>query len=477
MIRLINHLAIWQICKVLTLVIILAVYFLVATHLSGNLFDYESHSAAFDSLAESLIHGDCSVSPSTLGNESHFTNSKPTMYFGSFPALLRIVSSAFVSVETGKFSRFSGLLAAFFSVLAFVGILGRSFFWHNSSSSNQAGYFLILTLLAFALGTPIIFLLSAMSIYHEAMLWGLFWSLLGLWCLWSRKLRLGQLVLFSICCAGALLSRVTFALPLFAILVYILIGESWLFFKQSNFSKDIVLAASARFFALLLPISLGLGFQLWYNDCRYGDWTVFTHDLFWRGKPIEKYGGILNVLRTHIGFLNYFLLLPIPQQNFPFFSLSYVYYPATKYFTDGYREYSISQLLVSPFIIAGAFMGYFGLLNKRLCVESSNPKLPKYLIFASFAFLLEALLMFTYFFQSLRFAAEFLPFLISGFAIFMARVDFSLSKFCYTFLAILSLWTIIANIWMVIAWHQMPMNHMVNNNDKLKLVEFSFRQP
>lgn len=461
----------------IALALVFAVYVLFVTHFRGELLGPESYSAGFDSLGESLMKGECSVDPDIIGNEARIIRGKPTMYFGPFPSILRIVASSLLSTQPGFLGRPSGLLAASLSVLAFLGIMKRSLDRNRSTIPDTHGCFRFFSALGFALGTPILLLIASVSIYHETILWGLFWSLLGIWCLWAPRSDIAQLTLFSLSCAGAVLSRLSFALPLFIILAVMAIAEAWNFLKSVWHNPPHRLSGCGRLLAILLPASIAVAFQLWLNDCRYGDWTIFIHPIEWQGKPIAQFGGFYNPIRIAIGVYNYFLLLPVWQNTFPFWSLSKVYYPTSAYFIPGYREWSVSLLATSPFMISGAIMGFVSLMFRTRGRLFNDAELPKHVSLAAVLFFAQGVLILSCFFHTLRYASEFLPVFVTGFSIFLARVNLSISRASVRILLVLSIWSILATTWIVVSWHQMPENWMVSASNKGYLMQLLGQNP
>ena len=73
-------------------------------------------------------------------------------------------------------------------------------------------------MIGFALGSPLLLLLGNLSIYDEAIIWGLAWSLAALYFACRSRTTEGaaltrSLLAFSFCAGAALLSRATFGAP------------------------------------------------------------------------------------------------------------------------------------------------------------------------------------------------------------------------------------------------------------------------
>ena len=85
----------------------------------------------------------------------------------------------------------------------------------SSSARNWIGNACVI---GFALGSPLLLLLGNLSIYDEAIIWGLAWSLAALYFAWRSRINEGaaltrSLLAFSFCAGAALLSRATFGAP------------------------------------------------------------------------------------------------------------------------------------------------------------------------------------------------------------------------------------------------------------------------
>src|SRR5205823_10664330 len=117
----------------------------------------------------------------------------------------------------GKWSRISGFCAGVIALLAFAGLVGRALRSSplSSRARNSMGNACVV---GFALGSPLLLLLGNLSIYDEAIIWGLAWSLAALYFTFRSRQTDGAALTrslwgFSLCAAGALLSRVTFGVP------------------------------------------------------------------------------------------------------------------------------------------------------------------------------------------------------------------------------------------------------------------------
>src|ERR1051326_8206341 len=179
--------------------LVTVVLWLFTTTGGRQVFVKEVLGGAYDSQAEHFLRGDVDVDVDAIGHEAMIVNGKVRMYFGPFPALLRIPLNFIYPAGHGKWSRISGFCAA------------------------------VMALFAFAFGSPLLLLLGNLSIYDEAIIWGLALSLgaifFGLRSRQSDARRLTRdLLAFSLCAGGALLSRVTFGAPFILIAPLLALG-------------------------------------------------------------------------------------------------------------------------------------------------------------------------------------------------------------------------------------------------------------
>ncbi|RIL08396.1 MAG: hypothetical protein DCC75_09035, partial [Proteobacteria bacterium] len=256
----------WQIvaaavCSSLTI----PISWLCLSYFTGNLIGPESRSSAYDSLGQNLLQAEVNVDPETINWEGFDINGKKYIYFGPFPALLRIVLNYIAPQHFGNWARVSCLMATtlfiFASTLLVVRIAGSKF------SSRGRGFIFVVSLIAgsaFAFASPVAFLLSSGRIYHEALLWGLCgaqWSILFIVLLLEETSK-PNAALFGLSCAAAvaLLSRVTLGLPAYGSLLILLIAV----LLQGRRSSCYVAILS------ILPAAAALLFQGWYNLERFG---------------------------------------------------------------------------------------------------------------------------------------------------------------------------------------------------------------
>src|SRR4029077_17589197 len=118
-------------------------------------------------------------------------------------------------------SRITGFCAGMIALAAFAGLI-RIALRCSQLSSRWKNWLGNACLVGFAFGSPLLLLLGNLSIYNEAIVWALAWSLAALYfALRSRETEgaalTRSLLAFSFCAGSALLSRVTFGAPLLLI--------------------------------------------------------------------------------------------------------------------------------------------------------------------------------------------------------------------------------------------------------------------
>src|SRR5437016_6284183 len=105
-------LRLWQVALVLSVLI-----WIIATTGGRQVFVKEVLGDAFDSQAEHFLHGNVDVDADAIRSEAMLVNGKTRMYFGPFPALLRIPLNLIYPAGHGAWSRVSGFLAGELALL------------------------------------------------------------------------------------------------------------------------------------------------------------------------------------------------------------------------------------------------------------------------------------------------------------------------------------------------------------------------
>lgn len=390
-------------------------YAWLVTYGTGRFSGEETWGSAFDSLGKSLLSGRADVEPDSIAWEGFNENGKVYLSFGPFPALLRIVPNKVLPSMYGRWSRLSCLAGAVLCFAAVVLVFGSSLRRPGEVPGPASGVYFTAGLLGFGLGTPLVYLVSCGRIYHEAIIWGLcgsLWSIHFILRILSgsisrRKGLLGLSIAFGV----ALLSRVTFGVPIALAMAFMGVREGIAAVR----ARRLGVRGAADALGLFLSSIPALGavfFLFWYNHARFGSiWknldfqATYVHP--------EQIGGVLNLARAPSALWNYFgfttaSLSAVP----PCFRLAPVRYFDNSIFF-GWKEQTLSLLLGSSWLVVGAALGLVGLLWRRWRSWEALILL---------AFLPEVVTITSFYFVTQRYAAEFLPVLVFLFAAFLADV-------------------------------------------------------
>jgi hypothetical protein len=383
-----------------------AVLWVFATTGGRQVFVKEVLGSAYDSQAEHFLRGDVDVDVDAIGAEAMIVNDHVRMYFGPFPALLRIPLNFLYPAGHGKWSRFSGFCAGTIALFAFAGLVRMAL--RSSPLSSCARNWVGNALVAgFAFGSPLLFLLGNLSIYDEAIIWGFALAVAALFfALRAQEANGGALTRsllgFSVCGLGALLSRVTFGAPF--ILMAPLLGMR---IERKN--------RIVNFAALLLPLAAGLLFQVLLNFAKFGSFTGATYDFYVDSvhREFAQKHGILNLNRVPYSFADYFSLAP-PSFHFqpPFFRVDRHWLPHSAPFSLPFSETFLSIPWCSGWLLAGAIIGTVFLLR-----SSRTDHFQRWIAAALFA---QFICVLSYFALAQRYAADLYPFLIFCFMVFLS---------------------------------------------------------
>ena len=312
---------------------------------------------AYDSQAEHFLRGDVGVDGDAIAHEVMVVNGKSRMYFGPFPAFLRIPLNFIYPGGRGLWSRISGFCAGMIALAAFAGLIGMGLGASQLSPRwrNLVGN---ACLVGFAFGSPLLLLLGNLSIYHEAIIWGLAWSLAALFFAFrSREAKSGvltrSLLGFSLCAAFALLSRVTFGAPLILIAPFLALRIR----RETRITN---------FAALFLPLAGGLLFHVLLNHAKFGSFTGATYDFYINAvhREFARQHGIFNLTRVPYSFADYFSLVP-PQLHLqaPFLRVDRHVLSDSAPFSLPLSEIFLSIPWCSGWLVAGATLGIICLVR------------------------------------------------------------------------------------------------------------------
>jgi hypothetical protein len=394
--------------KLLPVAVVLGVLLWIFTMTGGrDVFVNEMLSEAYDSHAEHLLRGDPGVDPDASRHESLIVDGKIRMYFGPFPAFIRIPLNFVYPRGRGSWSRLSGLCAGIIALAAFAGLIRMALRSSPLTSQWQTALGNA-ALIGFVLGSPLLLLLGNLSIYDEAIVWGLAWALTALYfALRSREAEgaalTWSLLAFSFSAGAALLSRVTFGAP------FVLIAPALAvrFFQKSPIRN---LAA------LFLPVGAALLFYLFLTYAKFGAFSGMP--LRYSVNPdqrefAEKYG-LFRIERVPYSFADYFFLRwPKFKREPPFLRAERQMYDHPTLYVMPFTETYSSLLWCSSWIVLGAVIGVAMLL--RPGGSDAVERIIAAILFVQVISILS--------FMGLcqRYAAEFLPFLVFAFLFFLRQ--------------------------------------------------------
>ena len=423
----VNTLRLWPLTVALTVLI-----WVIATSGGNHLMVKEWLGDAYDSQAEHFLRGDVGVDSPAISSEAMIVNGKVRMYFGPFPAFVRIPLNFVYPSGRGRWSRTSGFLAGTIALFAFAGLIASSLL--KSPLSVPARRLLGNALVVgFVLGSPILFLLGNLSIYNEGIIWGLAWSLAALLFAGLSRNAEGRaltysLIAFSFSSSFALLSRVTFGVPLVMIAPLLALrirGKSGL----------------ANFAALFLPLAVGLLSYLLLNYAKFGSFTGATYDFYIN--PIHREfahkHGIFNLTRIPYSFADYFSLIPPSFHLHPPF-LRVDRHPLPNYapFSLPLSEVFLSTPWCSSWIIAGAIMGIVCLV-----LPGRTDYFQRWTALALFA---QFVCILSYFALAQRYAADLYPFLIFCVVVFLGAGGILLLRVRYLLVGLIAVSIIINSL-------------------------------
>lgn len=442
-----------------TYVIVLSVFAWFVTYGTGTFFAAEWLSASYDSLGSALLRGGADIAPDAISFEALRQGDRTYMYFGPFPALLRIFFNAMSPPHFGLWARVSCFLAASISAGVFGLILTRALRLNGALEPRQRAALAGILILSFSLGTPLLYLVSCSRIFHEASLWGLAGGLAALYgilllCTGVERPLLGRAI-FSTGLAVALLSRVTFGAPicLAAPVVFL-----WRLGPEGRAQGSIVRTAFLRL-AVMMPALLGVAIQLWYNNERFGSPFLFvTYQGFYLD-PTDI-GGKFNLARFPTAFRHYFgFFWGYFSHTAPYVRMISSEITEPELFMRHWREQTISLTFASCAAMLSAALGIVALVRGRA---------PLLLAVYACCLLSQAITLLGFFFITQRYEADFLPLLALGIAV--AALTLPHSRRLVLTLGILGAVSITVTISSVLDW-TMAFNQHAPNGFRRRIAE------
>lgn len=373
----------------------------------GDVFVKEVLGGAYDSQAEHFLRGDVGVDSDAIAHETMIVNGKVRMYFGPFPALLRVPLNFIYPPGHGKWSRISGFCAGIIALFAFAGLV-QTALRSSPLSSRARNWIGNACVIGFALGSPLLLLLGNLSIYDEAIIWGFACSLAALYFACRSRTTEGaaltrSLLAFSFCAGAALLSRATFGAPFLLIAPLLAIR---LFHRQPI--QNIT--------ALLLPLTAALAFYLFLSYAKFGAFSgmPMRYSVNSDHRDFAIKHGLFRLERVPYSFADYFVLrIPKLQRQAPFFKANRTEYHHDSLYVMPFTETYSSVLWSSPWILLGAVIGVATLFRPEGADGVDRA--------IAAIFLLQFFLILSFNALAQRYSVELFPFLILGFLIFLRQ--------------------------------------------------------
>jgi hypothetical protein len=370
-----------------------------------QIFVREVLGAAYDSQAEHFLHGNVDVDGDAIRHEGIIVNGKARMYFGPFPAFLRMPLNFLWPAQRGNWSRLSGLAAAIIALSSFATLVADAL-KQSTVSMRLRRWFGSACVAGFAFGSPLLFLLGNLSIYDEAIIWAFALSLAALFFLNRARLATENgvpwlLLGFSLCAGAALLSRATFGVP------FLLIAP--ILALQVATKKRLRPAL-----AILLPIGAALTFYLLLSYARFGNWSGISYSHY--SNPVHRdfavHYGIFRLARVPFGFMDYFSLrFPKIQHVPPFLLAERPPVPYPRFYSLPDSETFLSVVWCSSWLLVGAIIGIVYLFQRKRSDLFDR--------WIAAAFFVQFLLILSHFALAERYATELYPFLIFCFLVFL----------------------------------------------------------
>jgi hypothetical protein len=402
-----------------------------------QIFVKEVLGGAYDSQAEHFLRGDVDVDVEAIGHEAMIVNGKVRTYFGPFPALLRIPLNFLYPAGHGKWSRISGFCAGVIALFAFAGLV-RTALFSSPLSSRARNWLGNACVIGFALGSPLLLLLGNLSIYDEAITWGLALSLGGIFFAFRSRQAdgsalTGALLGFSLCADGALLSRVTFGAPLLLIALFLALG-----LPRENRATNLT--------ALVLPLGAALTFYMWLSYAKFGSLTGVNYDYYINPVHSEfahKFG-VFSPRRILYSFADYFSVrFPSLEHEPPFLAADRHFYDYPSLYSNDFSEVYLPLTWCSGWLVFGAIMGITCLVRR----DGADA----FECGAAAALFAQFLCTLSFFALAQRYAADLYPFLIFCLIIFLRSGGVALLRSRHVMIGLVGL-SIVVNSLATVSW-------------------------
>jgi hypothetical protein len=284
----------------------------------------------------------------------------------------------------------------------------------------------------------LLLLLGNLSIYDEAIIWGLALSLGATFFAFRSRQAKGDaltraLLGFSLCAGGALLSRVTFGAPLILMAPLLAVGLA-----RENRVTNLI--------ALVLPLGAALAFYIWLSYARFGSLTGVNYDYYINAVHSEfaRKFGVLSPRRILHSFADYFSVrFPSFERQPPFLAADRHFYDYPSLYSNDFSEVYLPLPWCSGWLVFGAIMGIVRLIRRDGADTFERG--------AAAALFAEFLCILSFFALAQRYAADLYPFLIFCLIIFLRSGGMALVRSRHVIIGLVGL-SIIVNSLATISW-------------------------
>lgn len=252
-------------------------YAFILTNGTFDFFAPEALGEVFNNMALNLLRGDFSVDPKLVGVEGMVRDGKTYVYFGIFPALLRLPLVPILNLETILVSRVSVMLALAISLI--LQVKTWLLVYATMPSTAVCRHALLIVVASLFCSSPYVLLASNASIYHEPISWAAAAVSLFNYCLVGAALSGGRasrpaLYLMAIAAGSCILMRVTVAIGLYIALGALIVADLIQTYRDDQ-ERDrstamLRLALKRSFGPLIVLGAFGLAY-LAVNNERWGD--------------------------------------------------------------------------------------------------------------------------------------------------------------------------------------------------------------
>jgi hypothetical protein len=206
-----------------------ALFALLVTRGRPDLLEWQRSGDFYDAQAHAWLAGRWSIPDGVLTIEKFLHDGHAYMYQGPFPALLRVPFAAVTTRFDGRLTQLSMLLAATVAMVGVTRLHWRVRRLVRPDAALRRADLVVAALATFAIGggSALLYQASRSWVYHEAVMWGVAWTIVGIdaavGCL-QRPSR-GRFVWAGLATTFAMCSRTSVALGAVAALAIIAAGN------------------------------------------------------------------------------------------------------------------------------------------------------------------------------------------------------------------------------------------------------------